>query len=85
MMDGKFDFNLYFDARNVFAYDAEDFDRLGVSLNSSLSYYGHHHLMGNITGNHDLPRFICYAGDALKFGEDERRLVGLVTFRLRIL
>lgn len=72
MMDGKFDFNLYFDARNVFASDTEDFDRLGVSLNSSLSYYGHHHLMGNITGNHDLPRFICYAGDALKSGEDEK-------------
>ena len=72
MMDGKFDFNLYFDARNVFAMDSEDFDRLGTSLQSTLSYYGHHHLMGNITGNHDLPRFICYAGDALKFGEDEK-------------
>jgi glycosidase len=72
MMDGKFDFNLYFDARNVFALDDENFNRLGTSLRSSLSYYGHHHLMGNITGNHDLPRFICYAGKALKFGEDEK-------------
>jgi glycosidase len=72
MMDGKFDFNLYFDARNVFALDSEDFKRLGTSLQSTLSYYGHHHLMGNITGNHDLPRFICYAGDALQFGEDEK-------------
>ena len=72
MMDGKFDFNLYFDARNVFALDSEDFDRLGTSLRSTLSYYGHHHLMGNITGNHDLPRFITYAGEALEFGEDEK-------------
>lgn len=72
MMDGKFDFNLYFDARNVFALDSEDFDRLGTSLKSTLSYYGHHHLMGNITGNHDLPRFITYAGEALEFGEDEK-------------
>lgn len=72
LMDGKFDFNLYFDARNVFALDEENFNRLGTSLKSSLSYYGHHHLMGNITGNHDLPRFICYAGKALKFGEDEK-------------
>ena len=72
MMDGKFDFNLYFDARNVFALDSEDFDRLGVSLKSSLDYYGYHHLMGNITGNHDLPRFISYAGEALEFGEDEK-------------
>jgi len=30
MMDGKFDFNLYFDARNVFALDSEEFDRLGT-------------------------------------------------------
>lgn len=72
MMDGKFDFNLYFDARNVFALDSEDFDRLGTSLRSTLSYYGHHHLMGNITGNHDLPRFVTYAGEALEFGEDEK-------------
>ena len=72
MMDGKFDFNLYFDARNVFALDSEDFDRLGTSLQSTLSYYGHHHLMGNITGNHDLPRFITYASGALKFGEDDK-------------
>jgi cyclomaltodextrinase len=72
MMDGKFDFNLYFDARNVFAMDSEDFDRLGTSLQASLSYYGNHHLMGNITGNHDLPRFISYAGEGLKFGEDEK-------------
>ena len=72
MMDGKFDFNLYFDARNVFAMDSEDFDRLGTSLQSSLSYYGNHHLMGNITGNHDLPRFISYAGEGLMFGEDEK-------------
>jgi len=72
LMDGKFDFNLYFDARNVFALDEEDFDRLGTSLKSTLSYYGNHHLMGNITGNHDLPRFVTYAGGALKFGEDEK-------------
>jgi glycosidase len=72
MMDGKFDFNLYFDARTAFALDNEDFDRLGTSLQSSLSYYGFHHLMGNITGNHDLPRFISYASGALKFGEDEK-------------
>lgn len=72
LMDGKFDFNLYFDARNVFALDGEDFNRLGTSLKSSLSYYGYHNLMGNITGNHDLPRFISYAGEGLKFGEDEK-------------
>ncbi len=72
LMDGKFDFNLYFDARNVFALDNEDFNRLGTSLKSSLSYYGYHNLMGNITGNHDLPRFISYAGEGLKFGEDEK-------------
>jgi glycosidase len=28
--------------------------------------------MGNITGNHDIPRFISYAGGALNFNEDAK-------------
>jgi len=72
MMDGKFDFNLYFDARSVFSGAEHDFARLAASLRATLATYGHHHLMGNITGNHDLPRFISYASGDLKFGEDEK-------------
>ncbi len=72
LLDGQFDFNLYFDARSVFALDSESFRRMSQSLTETFSYYGNNHLMGNITGNHDLPRFISFAGGGLKFGEDEK-------------
>ncbi len=71
MMDGKFDFNLYWDARAVFAIDDEPFERLDYSLHQSFSYYGFQNLMGNITGNHDMPRFISLAGGDLGFDEDD--------------
>ncbi|KAA3598696.1 MAG: alpha-amlyase [Calditrichaeota bacterium] len=72
LLDGQFDFNLYFDARAVFALENESFSRLKNSLNESLTFYGSHSLMGNITGNHDIPRFISYASGALKFDEDSQ-------------
>lgn len=72
MLDGQFDFNLYFDMRNIMAIENESFIKLTQSLKESLKYYGSHSLMGNITGNHDLPRFISFAGGALKFDEDDK-------------
>lgn len=72
LLDGQFDFNLYFDARSIFALDRESFRRLDYSLRQSFQYYGFNHLMGNITGNHDLPRFISLAGGALSFSEDDQ-------------
>jgi cyclomaltodextrinase / maltogenic alpha-amylase / neopullulanase len=70
MLDGQFDFNLYFDARSIFALDNESFVRMNNSLMETFDYYGSNHLMGNITGNHDLPRFISFASGALNFDED---------------
>ena len=67
-LDGQFDFNLYFDARSSFIAGTPK--PLAESLRESLEYYGYHHLMGNITGNHDMPRFITFAGNRLKFDED---------------
>lgn len=71
-LDGQFDFNLYFDSREVFANDSISFKRLHNSLMQTFSYYGNHSLMGNITGNHDIPRFISYAGKGLSFNEDAK-------------
>lgn len=70
LLDGQFDFNLYFDSRSVFALDNGSFEDMSVSINESFSYYGWQHKMGNITGNHDLPRFISLAGGAVRFDED---------------
>lgn len=71
-LDGQFDFNLYFDLRTIMANKEGDFHDLAHSLNQSLRFYGAHSLMGNITGNHDIPRFISYAGGALNFNEDAK-------------
>ncbi|HHL51761.1 MAG TPA: alpha-amlyase, partial [Flammeovirgaceae bacterium] len=35
-------------------------------------YYGYHHVMGNISGNQDKPRFMAYAGGDLRFDEDSK-------------
>lgn len=72
MLDAQFDFNLYDDAVPVFALDDEPMERLHNSLLESFKYYGNHHLMGNITGNQDRPRFISYAGGELSFEEDAK-------------
>lgn len=72
MLDAQFDFNLYFDARAAFAKDDESLTKLEHSLKETFVYYGNHHLMGNVSGNHDIPRFISYAGEALRFDEDDK-------------
>ncbi len=71
LLDGQFDFNLYFDARSVFARDDTSCEALDYSIHKSFDYYGYNNLMGNITGNHDMPRFISLAGGDLRFDEDE--------------
>jgi glycosidase len=72
MLDAQFDFNLYFDSRPVFASQAESFEKVAESMKESAMYYGSHSLMGNITGNHDMPRFLYYAGGSQIPGEDEK-------------
>ena len=73
LLDGQFDFNLYFDARAAFAKDSEGFQKMAATLQQSVSFYGSHHLMGNITGNHDQPRVASLAGGGLSFNEDARK------------
>ncbi len=71
LLDGQFDFNLYFDSRTVFAIDKTSFQILNASLHQSLSQYGFQNMMGNITGNHDMARFISLAGGGLRFDENQ--------------
>ena len=72
MLEGQFDFNLYDSSVQAFATDAS-FDRLGNSLKQGLTYYGSHHLMGNISGNQDRARFISYASGDVRFDEDAKK------------
>jgi cyclomaltodextrinase len=72
LLDAQFDFNLYFDAREVFARPETSFDLLYNSMLETFSYFGYHSTMGYISGNHDIPRFISLAGGALRFDENDR-------------
>ncbi len=70
MLDAQFEFNLYWDAKATFISDNTSFRDLNYSLQQSFSYFGEHNLMGNITGNQDMARFISYASGALSMNED---------------
>lgn len=77
MLDAQFDFNLYDAMLPVFTKPDESFSRLSAAMNQSFNYYGYHHLMGNITGNQDKPRFISYADGSITSemsGQDTKRL-----------
>ena len=71
-VDAQFNFNLYDAAFEAFTQKEVSFDRLAKALESSLKYYGHHHLMGNISGNQDKPRFASMASGHLSPGEDTK-------------
>jgi len=73
MLDAQFDFNLYFDARTAFAKDNSSLKDLEYSIQQSFNYFGEHSLMGNISGNQDLARFISFASGAISFAEDDKK------------
>jgi len=70
LLDGQFSFNVYYEARSVFAFDGEPFKKLKTALIQDLQAFGYHNLMGYITGNHDIPRFISYAGEDLAMNQN---------------
>jgi cyclomaltodextrinase / maltogenic alpha-amylase / neopullulanase len=73
MLDGQFDFNVYDIANTTFAgVGGTNLQQVQTILNASLYTYGSHNLMGNISGNHDKPRFMALASGDLKFGEDSK-------------
>lgn len=77
-MDAQFDFNLYDAAVGAFAGNGNE-EQLWASLqrtiHESFDYYGWHHLMGNISGNQDRPRFASLADGSVK-GDEDTKLAG---------
>ncbi|MDR3297705.1 MAG: hypothetical protein LBS94_05670 [Prevotellaceae bacterium] len=71
LLDAQFDFTLYDAAFAAFATNGS-LRQLASVLRQSLSLYGSHNLMGNITGSHDKGRFLSYAGGALNPNEDNK-------------
>jgi len=71
-LDAQFDFNLYDACLASLANPEGSMTILDNAVKAGLESFGHHHLMGNITGNQDRGRFISYAGGALRFDEDAK-------------
>ncbi len=71
MIDAQFDFNIYHTTRDVLLDDRQMKD-IADEVARSMAAYGAHHTMGNITGNHDKPRFISLAGGALSPVENDK-------------
>ena len=68
MIDSQFDFNLYHNSRDVIADPSQSMRVIAATVEESERAYGSHHTMGNITGNHDKPRFISLAGGDMALG-----------------
>lgn len=72
MLDAQFDFNLYDALCGALLETDTAWHRLAGVLQASLEMYGYHHLMGNISGNHDRPRFTSLAGGQVSPSEDPK-------------
>ena len=73
MLNAQFDFNVYFTAREALV-GVKGLDEVMNNELTSLSTYGAHHTMGNISGNHDQIRFASIAGGAISifaYGKEE--------------
>lgn len=72
MIDAQFDFNFYHTAIDVLSQN-DDMSKIARVVGESAANYGSHHTMGNITGNHDKPRFVSIAGGAVDPAEDTKK------------
>jgi glycosidase len=71
MLDAQFDFNLY-DAAVGALIGGDGFATLIRVAEQSLATYGPNHLMGNISGNQDRPRFLSLATGEVRPDEDTK-------------
>lgn len=72
MMDAQFDFNVYDTYIWATTRPGGSFEGLARRIAEDLAVYGSHHLMGNISGNHDRPRYVCLASGDLRHDEDHK-------------
>ena len=72
MQDAQFDFNVYDTFIWATTRPEGSFTGLSDRIAEDLSIYGSHHLMGNITGNHDRSRYIVLASGDVSQDEDQK-------------
>ena len=71
MLNAQFDFTIYHTAIDVFG-QGQSMKRIAAAVDEACRFYGSHHTMGNISGNHDKCRFISLAGGAVAWDEDAK-------------
>ncbi len=71
MLNAQFDFNVYYTILHALMGEQPMSD-IDKTIRESLSTYGAHHTMGNISGNHDQARFVSIAGGDLQFSDDAK-------------
>jgi glycosidase len=72
MLDAQFDFNVYHTAIDAIGREGGSMAEIARVVSESGRAYGSHHVMGNISGNHDKARFISLVGGELSFDEDHK-------------
>ncbi|NUN13380.1 MAG: alpha-glucosidase C-terminal domain-containing protein [Myxococcales bacterium] len=61
MLDGQFDFPLYWKIVRTYGRNEESMESLGSYLVNISGYYGNNAVMSNFLGNHDVARFTSHA------------------------
>ena len=64
LLDGQFDFPMYWPLLDALAKEQLSLSWLGDAIVKSHAYYGEEAVMSSFLGNHDLPRFISIASGA---------------------
>jgi glycosidase len=72
MLDAQFDFNMYDALVNALTNADGSFIKVAEQIKESSQYYGHHHLMGNMSGNQDKTRFMSLASGEVSLEEDTK-------------
>jgi cyclomaltodextrinase / maltogenic alpha-amylase / neopullulanase len=69
-LSSKFNFNLYWPARQAFVNDETGFAELASEMERTLDIYGQLHVMANIMDSHDQPRLAAYFDGDLDWAEN---------------
>ena len=69
-LNSQFNFNIYFNARNLFVDTNSSFSEFNKIITGNLKNYQPINLMGTITSSHDQTRFIAFADDQMQFHEN---------------
>lgn len=74
MLDGQFDFPMYWAIRGAFAEENDGYDRIEAELTKGENEYTDDAIHSELLGNHDVSRFMAYAEHAFAGGVDEKEL-----------